>query len=259
MNLDIARIQSIITDRHSYYGSGAIPIRKDTRWYPAVSDYLLRQLTSTSRVLDIGCGDGEMLFELSPHIGSGVGVDNDPDHLDLAHAALRVNGATNLAFHLLDYPRAVADWPAESFDLVYSMRGPLGDDDESTQAAMRLLRPGGLLFCDQIGEGHHAEVRAIFEPATQPNTAVPEAQRLTATLRRNGVDVRLVEDAYTKWIYPDVYAWLQFQCNIWTWLGRALPQPDDPRLAQFAERYAAADGSVATTHHVARVAGIKPA
>jgi len=76
-------------------------------------------------------------------------------------------------------------------------------------------------------------------------------------MQRNGVNVRLEANLFTKWIYPDVYAWLEYQCNIWAWLKLALPQPDDPRIGQFAERNTTDTGEIETTHHIVWVAGVK--
>lgn len=42
-----------------------------------------------------------------------------------------------------------------------------------------------------------------------------------------------------------------------TWLGIPLPEPDDPRIALFAERNTIATREIETTHHVAWVAGVK--
>jgi len=54
-----------------------------------------------------------------------------------------------------------------------------------------------------------------------------------------------------------MYAWMEYICNLWTWLGILLPEPDDPRIALFAERNTTTTGEIETTHHVAWVAGVK--
>jgi hypothetical protein len=81
--------------------------------------------------------------------------------------------------------------------------------------------------------------------------------RVKVLLEQNGFDVRLTADVFTKWIYPDVVAWLEMECNLRTWLGMPLPEADDPRIALFAERNTIATGEIETTHHVALVAGVK--
>ena len=51
-----------------------------------------------SEVLDLGCGDGDLLFKLSPHINYGLGIDN-AEHL-INHGRQRVErfGIGNLNF-----------------------------------------------------------------------------------------------------------------------------------------------------------------
>ena len=51
-----------------------------------------------------------------------------------------------------------------AFDVVFSERGPLGHNDPNHAQALRVLRPGGRLFYETIGEWNHWEVRAAFEP-----------------------------------------------------------------------------------------------
>lgn len=257
MRLDQERIRTILTAEHSYYGSRAAPIRKDYRWYPSSSELIAHQLLPTMRVLDIGCGDGETLLDLSPRFHAGIGIDNDPAHLQLAEDAQQAQGIENVTFRLLDFPRAVAQLDPESFDLVISLRGPVGDTPESMRAALHLLRPEGLLYCEEIGEHHQREVVELFGDHANSAQITPRAEQLRAALAHQGVDIRLVADVFTKWCYPDIYAWLAFQCNVWAWVGRPLPEPDDPQIGLFAERNSSATGEIETTHHVVRVAGVK--
>jgi len=78
MQIDQDRIRAILQSEHSYYGSREIPIRRDTRWHPGVVNLVTQQLSPAMRVLDVGCGDGEMLLELSPSFQFGIGVDHNP-------------------------------------------------------------------------------------------------------------------------------------------------------------------------------------
>jgi hypothetical protein len=82
-------------------------------------------------------------------------------------------------------------------------------------------------------------------------------ERVRAAMERHGVSIRLAADIVTKWYYPDIYAWLQFQCNIWACLGIPFPEPNDHRIYLFAEQNTIATGEIETTHHVVWVAGIK--
>ena len=215
------------------------------------------QLSPAMRVLDVGCGNGGFLLELYASFGSGLGIDNDPEHIRLAQEAKRAQGVQNVDFLLLDYPGEVAQLEPGSFDMVVCLRGPLSDSVEGVRAAHRLLRPDGTLYCEEIGEHHQREKMELFEPDTFRRARVREADRVKELLEENGFDVRMAADAFTKWIYPDVYAWLAIECNIRAWLDVPLPEADDPRIALFAERNTIATGEIETTHHVALVAGVK--
>jgi SAM-dependent methyltransferase len=256
MLLDQQRIRAILTAKHSYYGAQDIPIRKDMRWYPGASDLIVKQLSPTMRVLDVGCGNGELLLDISSYVHTGIGIDNDPEHIQLAQAAKHAHGINNVNFLLLDFPDTITQLHPESFDMLVSLRGPVPDTSQNLQAALHLLRPGGLLFCEVIAERHQHEVRGIFGDHSGRN-GISMADQISLLMEQNGFNVRLASDVFTKWVYPDVYAWLQYQCNIWTWLGIPLPEPDDPRIGMFAEQQTIATGEIETTHHVAWVAGVK--
>lgn len=257
MPIDQDQIRVILKGKHSYYGGRDVAIRRDTRWYPGVTDLFEKQLTPAMRVLDVGCGDGNILLELSNSFHTGIGIDIDPEHIQMAEEAKRARGIENVEFLLLDFPHEIAQLHPESFDLVFSLRGPVPGTSAGIQAALHLLHPEGLLFCEEIGELHQNEVREIFNDLSRDNQMIPTAQQVRGAMERNGVKVRLAADIFTKWFYPDVYAWLQYQCNIWSWLGIPLPEPDDPRIGLFAERNTTLTGEIETTHHVVWVAGVK--
>jgi len=255
MQIDRDRIQAILKAEHSYYGGGDRPIRIDRRWKPYWQNMIAPQLSPKMRVLDVGCGNGGFLLELYACFGSGLGIDNDPEHIQMAQEAKRAEGVNNVEFLLLDYPGEIARFGPESFDMVISLRGPLADA-EGIQAAHHLLCPDGLLYCEEIGELHQKEKMEIF-PECRDNETIPTADKVKMLMEQNGFGVCLAADVFTKWIYPDVYAWLQLECDLRTWLGIPLPEADDPRIVQFAEQNTIATGEIETTHHVALVAGVK--
>jgi len=255
MQIDQDRIRAILKAGHSYYGQR--DVRKDSRWFPGSWDLIASQLSPAMRVLDVGCGNGSALLEISPSFHTGLGIDNDPEHIRMAEEEKRALGVKNAEFLLLDFPGEIARLQPESFDMVFSLRGPVPETTESIQAALHLLHPDGMIFCEEIGELHDHEVRDIFKDSPPHNSTARRAEQLRAALESNGVNIRLVADVFDKWIYPDVYAWLQYQCNLWTWLGMPLPEPDDLRIARFAERNTIATGEIETTHHVVWAAGVK--
>jgi SAM-dependent methyltransferase len=257
MQIDQDRIRAILKAEHSYYGWGDVPIRRDDRWEVGWDNLIAPQLSPAMHVLDVGCGKGHFLLELSPRFHTGLGIDNDPAHIKMAEEAKRAEGIQNVDFLLLNYPGEIAQLQPESFDMVVSLRGPLVDTAEGVQAAHHLLRPDGLLYCQEIAELHHKEVVEVFGEGSRGEESIRKVDEVRVLIERNGFDVRLAADFFSKWLYPDVYAWVEYICNLWTWLGIPLPEPDDPRIALFAERNTIATGVIETTHHVAIVAGVK--
>ena len=257
MQIDQDRIQAILKAEHSYYGGRDIPVREDRRWAPGLWDLIVKQLSPDMHVLDVGCGRGHLLLDLSTSFHTGLGIDIDPEFLQVAEEAKRAQGVKNVDFLLLDYPREIARLQPGSFDMVVSLRGPVGETPLDIQAAHHLLRPDGLLFCQEIAELHHKEVIEIFDPRFRSQEMIPKVDEVRALMEQNGFDMRLAADVITKSFYPDVYVWLQSECNIRAWLGIPLPEPDDPRIALFAERNTTATGEIETTNHTAWVAGVK--
>jgi hypothetical protein len=129
------------------------------------------------------------------------------------------------------------------------------DNSILIRAGLDLLRPDGLLFNEVIGKYHKHKVYQLFKRPEDPT--VMTSEQILAELKRNGVDIRIVADLYSKRIYPDVYEWLQNQCNIWSYIGEPLPKPDDPRIRLFAEQNTIASGEIETTHHVTWIGGVK--
>jgi SAM-dependent methyltransferase len=253
VELDQNRLRAIIDGAHSFYGNAA-EFRNDNRLHPGTGDFILAQVQPDMRVLDVGCGDGATLIRGHNRFAYGLGIENDPEHIRMAEDGLKASGAANVEFRLLDFGENAGILEPESFDFVFSQRGPL-DSRPSIRTALSLLRPDGLLLSEQIGKHHLQEVSRLFEPASYATQMTLEKTR--AEMERNGLDIRIVADLFSKRIYPDVYQWLRFQCGIWSWLGEPLPEPDDPRIRLFAEQNASPSGEIMTTHHVTWTGGLK--
>jgi SAM-dependent methyltransferase len=105
---------------------------------------------SGMRVADIGCGVGmvtEMLAGLVGIDGHVVGIDASAAQLDAARLRLDWS-ASNTSFVQAD--ALVTGLPAESFDVVYCrfLLLHLPDPQRALREMRRLLRPGGLLVCE---------------------------------------------------------------------------------------------------------------
>lgn len=257
MKVDQNRLESILNQEHSYYGSRPAKYHTDSDIAPRATKIIASQFRSEMRVLDIGCGNGGTLLQNAVRFDSALGVENDPKHIELAENALRNSDAQNIEFRRLDFLAESDSLEPESFDFVYSERAPIGYDTYGVKAALRVLKPGGLIFCELIGELHHQEVKEIFGNSSRLSQTITVQDQMRVSMERSGVGIRFAADVIEKRIYPDIYEWLQFQCSIWAWAGGSLPGHDDPRFILFAERNTTSSDEIVTTHHTTWVGGVK--
>ncbi len=98
--------------------------------------------------LDIGCGNGALLYALSDRINSGIGVDESGGILERA----RIKNAENehISFTKIDGP--VLPFPDDSFDVVTSLMSfRYLDWDPLLAEIKRVMRPGGkFLIIDMV-------------------------------------------------------------------------------------------------------------
>lgn len=131
----------------------------------------------------------------------------------------------------------------------------------SVQQALQLLKPGGLIFAEMIGERHHLEVAETLTRGPRRLMTSSMLDQARVAFERNGVEVRIAADLLSKWCYPDIYEWLHSQCDIWAWAGGQLPDLVDEQQLQaiehFAQRNTSAKGEVETTHHVIWIGDVK--
>ena len=59
-------------------------------------------IPSDSRVIDIGCGNGSLLYMISPKIKYGLGVDVNKKKIKFANKRVKKRGLNNLEFKLMD-------------------------------------------------------------------------------------------------------------------------------------------------------------
>jgi ubiquinone/menaquinone biosynthesis C-methylase UbiE len=102
--------------------------------------------------LDVGCGGGDVTFDLARAVGSKgkvVGTDIDPVKLDLARREAEAQQLTHVEFCLADI---VEGEPEPRFDLVYArfLLTHLKDRGAAVAAMRRSLRPGGVVVVEDI-------------------------------------------------------------------------------------------------------------
>ncbi len=120
------------------------------RWPDTAALFERAGLSPGMRCIDLGCGGGEVTFEIARLVapgGSVTGVDMDAIKLDLARRAAAERGLGNVEFRLLN----VRDWDESgAYDAVYC-RFLLQHLSQPVDLLRRIwagVRPGGVLIVE---------------------------------------------------------------------------------------------------------------
>lgn len=148
---------------------------------------------SGERILDLGCGTGELTAEIADRGASVVGIDADGR---MVEAAREAHG--DLQFHHVD----ATDFSlAQDADAVFSNAALhwIDDQDGVIRQVAAALRPGGRFVAEMGGTGNVAtlikavktEARARGETAENP-WRFPTPAEQAVRLERHGFEVRLI-------------------------------------------------------------------
>ena len=136
--------------------------------------------------LDVGCGGGDLAFDLARMVGSSgrvVGTDIDPKKLELARAETEEHQLENVAFELADIANAA---PGNTFDVVHArfVLTHLPDPQHAVLHMLSAVRPGGVLILQDVDfRGHFCHPE---------NPAFARFVRLySETALRRGVDANI--------------------------------------------------------------------
>ena len=145
-------------DEHHYLIRGGIQGRERMRvvgrvMRPATLALLGRAgVGSGMRCLDVGCGAGEVTFDLASVVGlTGhvVGVDLDPTKIELGRGDALQAGVTNVELRVADVADGLGE---EEYDVVYSrfLLTHLRHPETAVAAMVGALRSGGRLVVEDI-------------------------------------------------------------------------------------------------------------
>jgi ubiquinone biosynthesis O-methyltransferase len=106
---------------------------------------------SGRRVLDIGCGDGELAVELAKCGATMTGIDASTTMIDAARARAKKHNVD------IDFQVAIAErlpFPAEQFDVVTAITILcfVEDAEPVFREIARVLRPGGRFVIGELGK-----------------------------------------------------------------------------------------------------------
>lgn len=170
---------------------------------------LMRQISmpAQSRVLDAGCGTGELTLVLARHVPEGhvVGIDADPACIRQATLSAEEAGVTNVSFRQGDLLASLGD---REYDFAFcnSTLHLLADAKTALHNLVTSLREGGRLAIqlpahDTSDEVHEALSEALrFVEGEEllrlwNGPFMPRSQELYTVLQELGLeDVRVVEE-----------------------------------------------------------------
>ncbi|MBI4095287.1 MAG: class I SAM-dependent methyltransferase [DPANN group archaeon] len=123
-------------------------------------DLVVKNLSKTKSLLDIGTGLGKTPISLAKHTKDAWGID--PARKLINYAKLRAK-----KLHIKNIHFEVADgrnlpFEKEKFDIVISQRGPVTDNVGFAREAFRVLKKGGQLIEITIGEQDKENIKRTF-------------------------------------------------------------------------------------------------
>lgn len=154
-------------------------------------------LTSSSKVLEIGCGIARIGREMAPRVAEWHGADISPNMLSLARQ--RCQGLNNVVLHQLDDVKSLRSFPDQSYDFVYAtivlMHLDKEDVLEYMRQAFRIVKVGGVVYFDTWNVLHPDTFR-IWQEAAVLGDAKPRGRMQCSTppefasyLREAGLDI----------------------------------------------------------------------
>lgn len=140
------------------FKSGAKVVRGDN---PAFFKLLIKNVNKKTVALDMGCGSGELTIQLSKYCRKIFGIDYCAEYIKTANEDKITKKIKNVVFKVGDGRKLL--FKDNTFDLVYSSRGPLSANSNFFREALRVLKPGGRLIEETIGETDKMELKQIFK------------------------------------------------------------------------------------------------
>jgi len=157
------------------------------------SKFLLKYIKKNDVVLDLGCGSGELTIQMSHYCKKIVGVDCCQLYIETAKSDQKHKKIKNVFFKVGDGRKM--PFKGNTFDLIYSSRGPLSANQTFFKEALRVLKPHGLLIEETIGETDKIELKRIFERGQNYPYTIKKSEAVVKLFNKNKVELVFMKDS----------------------------------------------------------------
>lgn len=184
--------------KYEFHGQGRLVNGEKPNFF----DYLKKFENKDFIVLDIGCGSGELTLKLSPFFKEIIGIDTFEDYIQTAQQEKEEENIKNVIFQVADGKNLTFE--DEYFDIVFSSRGPLSANIDFMRESFRVLKKGGLMIEETIGEKDKIELKKIFGRGQGYPTQEKKLESVQKLLKQSGM--KLVESKYFLFyqVYPSI-------------------------------------------------------
>ena len=184
--------------KYEFHGQGKLIAGEKPNFF----EYLKKFANRDFRILDLGCGSGELTLKLSPFFKEIIGIDPFDDYIKSAEKTKRETDIKNVIFKVADGKNL--PFKDEYFDIVFSSRGPLSTNLDFIKESFRVLKKKGLMIEETIGEKDKIELKKIFGRGQNYPHQETKIESIKNLLNQSGM--KLVESKYFKFyqIYSSI-------------------------------------------------------
>ncbi len=158
-NIDIYRGRARLTNAHALSGRG-----KNRQHTEFVNQNILKhlRLTSTSHVMDVGCGSGDLLVSIADAIGQGTGIVPTAEERDRLREEIR-EGKLSFAVGLSStLPAKDNSVDVLIINGVILLLDSLHQAEETLAETARVVRPGGEVWLGELACRGFAQERRTY-------------------------------------------------------------------------------------------------
>jgi ubiquinone/menaquinone biosynthesis C-methylase UbiE len=168
------------------------------------TDVLLKHagLKKDAIVLEVGTGNGRVVFKIAPHAGEVYSIDVDEEILKVAEAELEKSGHKNV--HLTCGDIQGTSFEDGFFDVVLCpwVLHHVEDKDAAMREVCRILKPGGVfLSIDVTGDNDYIQLKGVVKPKA-PEFVAKRTEDVTRAIKGSGLAIIASKSLNTYYMLP---------------------------------------------------------